>query len=77
MFLGLKDKTKNESVRLISGIEPIKARWEKLKLLFVNRISQVPKNWLVRKIWEERKKVEDPQSLFSEIQEICKDVRLS
>ena len=52
----------------------MKARWQKLKLLFVNRISQVPQNWLVRKIWEERKKVEDSQSLYSEIKKLCKEL---
>ena len=76
MFLGLKEKTKNETVRLLSGIESLASRWEKLKLLFVNKICHAPKSWLVRQIWEERRGLNDPYSLFSEVQQICKNLEI-
>ena len=76
LFLGLKPKTKNETVRCLSGIEPLCSRWQKLKLLFANKVSQLPDFWLVKKIWDYRKTVHDPNSLYNEIADICKQHKI-
>ena len=76
LFLGLKPKTKNETVRFLSGKEPLSSRWQKLKLLFANKMSRVPDDWLVKKIWKFRKTVTDPNSLYTEITAICKEKQI-
>ena len=51
--LGLRINTKNESVRLVSGVEPLHARFAFLKLKHLYRIQQKPKDSLVRTVFNE------------------------
>ena len=46
--LGLQINTKNETVRLVSGVEPLRARFAFLKLKHLYRLQQKPNNSLVK-----------------------------
>ena len=52
-MLGLRENTKNESVRVISGVEPIAVRLGFLKLKHQYRILQKPDTSLVKKVYLE------------------------
>ena len=71
--LGLRQNTKNETVRILSGIEPLEARFAFLKLKHLYRILQKPKNSLVRIIFNKISlSGEGRPGFLSECKELCK-----
>ena len=69
--LGLAQNTKNESVRILCGREPIAARFAFLKLKHLYRIRLRPKTSLVRKILEDSITRSRP-GFVSECKVLCK-----
>ena len=69
-MLGLRDNTKNESVRVISGVEPIAVRLGFLKLKHQYRILKKPGNSLVKKVYLEVKKQPRREGFHRECEEL-------
>ena len=69
-MLGLRDNTKNESVRVISGVEPIAVRLGFLKLKHQYRILKKPGNSLVKKVYLEVKKQPGREGFHRECEEL-------
>ena len=69
-ILGLRNNTKNESVRVVSGIEPIDTRFGFLKLKHQFRILQKPENSLVKIVYREIEKQDGRDGFLRECTEL-------
>ena len=73
ILTGMRPRTKNETVRLITGKESMRNRWKKLKFLFWNSIFELSNDELVRKIFIERKSSNDPRSAVYEMETLLSE----
>ena len=74
---GLRFNTKTESVRVVSGIEPIQTRFAYLKLKHLYRILQKPKQSLVSEIFHEIRMQNHRPGFLAECKDICDSFGIS